>query len=105
MPPPDEISFIVVGPRRPAHLEQPVAFFPRGRRIGIGIHEDMHMVERADQLDVSGQQHPVAEHVARHVADANHGKIVGLGIDAHFAEMPFDGFQAPRAVIPIFLWS
>ena len=54
------------------------------------------MVERRDQPDVLGQQHAVAEHVAAHVADADDGEVLGLGVDAHLAEVPFDAF--PRAL-------
>ena len=39
-----------------------------------------------------GQQHAVAEHVAAHVADADHGEVLGLGVDAHLAEVPLDRF-------------
>ena len=46
----------------------------------------MPMVERGDQPDVPRQQHAVAEHVARHVADADHGEGVRLGVDALLAE-------------------
>ena len=52
----------------------------------------MHVVERCQQLNVLGQQHAVPEHVARHIADANAGKILRLDIDAHFTEVPLDGF-------------
>ena len=49
----------------------------------------MHVVEGADQLDVLGQKHAVTEHVAGHIADADDGEVVGLGVDAHFTEMAF----------------
>ena len=53
------------------------------------------MVERGHQPDVLGQQHPVAEHVAGHVADADDGEVLGLGVDAELAEVPLD--RLPRA--------
>ena len=39
------------------------------------------MVERGDEADVMREQHAVAEHVARHVADADDGEVVAVGID------------------------
>ena len=46
------------------------------------------MVEGGHQLDVLGEQHPVTEHVAGHVADADHGEVLGLGVDPHVPEVP-----------------
>ena len=54
------------------------------------------MVERGHQPNVLGQQHPVAEHVTAHVADADDGEVLGLGVDAHLAEVPLDAL--PRAL-------
>ena len=53
------------------------------------------MVERRDQPDVLGQQHPVAEHVTGHVADADDGEVLGLAVVAQLAEVPLD--RLPRA--------
>ena len=50
----------------------------------------MLVVERRHQPDVRRQQHAVAEHVARHVADSRYGKLLTLNIHAQFAEVPFD---------------
>ena len=41
------------------------------------------MVERRQQLEVLRQQHAVAEDVARHVADADHGEHVEVDVLAH----------------------
>ena len=55
------------------------------------------MVESRDQPRVFGQQHAVAEDIARHVADADAGEIFSLDVAAHFAEMALDRFPgAPR---------
>ena len=54
------------------------------------------MVERGHQPNVFGQQHSVAEHVTAHVPDTDDGEVLGLGVHAHFAEVPFDAF--PRAL-------
>ena len=50
------------------------------------------MVERADQLDVTGEQHPVAEHVAGHVADAGNSEVGGLDVHPELAKMALDRF-------------
>ena len=47
----------------------------------------MAMVERRDQLDRLGQQHAIAEDVARHVAAADHLNRIALHVDAHFEEV------------------
>jgi len=39
--------------------------------------------------DVLAQQHPVAEHVAAHVADADDGELVGLGVDPELLKVTF----------------
>ena len=43
-----------------------------------------------------GQQHPVAEHVAGHVADPDDGELVGLGVDPELLEVALD--RLPRAL-------
>ena len=55
----------------------------------------MAVVERGDEPDVPRQQHAVAEHVAGHVADADHGEVGRLRVDAELAEVPLDAL--PRA--------
>ena len=53
------------------------------------------MVVGADEPDPVRQQHPVAEHVARHVADADHGERLGRDVDAELGEVALD--RLPRA--------
>ncbi len=53
------------------------------------------MVERGDEPDVAREQHAVAEHVARHVADAGDGEVGGLDVDAELAEVALR--RLPRA--------
>ena len=90
-PPPAEISSrVVVGPRRARQPEQPLALAQAGRRVGVRIEEDVAVVERRHQPDVPREQHAVAEHVARHVADAGDGEVRRLRVDAHFAEVALD---------------
>ncbi|HVD63963.1 MAG TPA: hypothetical protein VNC14_06690, partial [Lapillicoccus sp.] len=50
------------------------------------------MVVGGDEPDVLAEQHAVAEDVAGHVADADDGEVLGLGVVAHLTEVPFDGF-------------
>ncbi len=59
---------------------------------GFGSRKTCTVVERGHQPNVLGQQHSVAEHVAAHVADADDGEVLGLGVHAHFAEVPLDAF-------------
>ena len=76
-PPPGEIDDrVVVRPRRRRQLEQPPALGEGARRVGVGIDEDVAVVERRDQPQRRREQHPVAEHVAGHVADADGGEGV-----------------------------
>ena len=82
---------VVILPAGARKFEQALALFPAGRRIGIGVDEDVAMVEGGDELDRLGQQHAVAEDVARHVAAADDGDLVLLHVDPHLAEVPLDG--------------
>ena len=60
------------------------------RGAGIGIDEDVAVIEGRHQPDVLRQQHAVAEHVARHVADAHHAERLALDVDVHLAEVALD---------------
>ncbi|MEY9488253.1 hypothetical protein RKD26_004047 [Streptomyces calvus] len=51
----------------------------------------MPVVEGGDQADVLAEQHAVAEHVTGHVADADDGEVLGLGVHAQLPEVPLDG--------------
>ena len=45
----------------------------------------MTVVERGDEAQLPRPQHPVAEHVARHVADADGGQRIAVGVLAEHA--------------------
>ena len=87
---------VVVLPAGPRQVEESLALVPRRRRVGVGVDEDVPVVERGEQSNVLGQQHPVAEHVAAHVTDADDGEVLGLGVHTHLPEVPLDRF--PRAL-------
>jgi hypothetical protein len=87
---------VVVVPAGAGQLEQPPALGEAAGRVRVGIDEHVPVVERGQQPDVLGQQHPVAEHVTGHVADADHGELLGLGVHAELAEVPLDAL--PRAL-------
>ncbi len=70
----------IVGPTAPRHRIQPMTFGERLGRIWIGIDEDVPVIERGHQPQVRRPQQAVAEHVARHVADADDGHCVAVGI-------------------------
>ena len=55
----------------------------------------MPVVERRDEADLLGLEHPVAEHVARHVADADGGERLARDVEAQLAEVALD--RLPRA--------
>ena len=69
---------VVVRPRGALQPEQPLALGEGRRRVGGGVDEDVPVVEGGHQPDVLGQQHPVAEDVAGHVADADDGEVLLL---------------------------
>src|SRR5690625_5031447 len=52
----------------------------------------MHVVERGLEPYVLRPQHAVAKHVAAHVADANHGELLVLGVHTQLAEVALDRF-------------
>ena len=58
--------------------------------IGRRIEEDVPVVERGDELDLAREQHAVAEHVARHVADADDRERARVDVAAELAEVPLD---------------
>ena len=77
----------VVLPARAGYVEQALALGPGRGRIGVGIEKDVAVVEGRHELDRARQQHAVAEHVTRHVADAGDGHGLRLDVDVHLAEM------------------
>ncbi len=55
------------------------------------------MVEGCQEPEGRRQQHAVAEHIAGHVADPDHGEGIGLGVHVHLAEVALDRLPgAPR---------
>ncbi len=60
---------VVVVPRRLGQVEQPFPLGVGAGRVGVGVDEDVPVVERRDERDVLAAKHAVAEHVTRHVAD------------------------------------
>ena len=70
----------------------------------LRVDEDVPVVGR-DQPDVPRQQHAVAEHVARHVADAATVKSVACVSTPSSRKWRLTLSQAPRAVMPMALWS
>ncbi len=81
---------VVVRPGGARQLEEPLALGEARRRVRIRIEEDVPVVERADQLDVTGEQHAVAEHVAGHVANPDNGEVGGLDVGPQLAEVALD---------------
>ena len=85
---------VVVLPAGAGHGEQPGPLAQALFRVGVGVDEDVAMVEGGDQPDLRGEQHGVAEDVAAHVADAHHGEGRGLDVAVELAEMPLHRLPA-----------
>ena len=83
---------VEVLPARTRQIEQALSFGESPFRIGFGIDEDVAVIESGDELGSRLAQHAVAEHVARHVADADRGESGLADIDVHLAEVAFDRF-------------
>ena len=64
--------------------------------VGIGVDEHVAMVEGGQQAQGAAEEHAVAEHVTRHVANADHGDRRGVGVDTHPVEVAPDAL--PRAL-------
>ena len=86
---------VVVIPGRARHVEQPLPLGEGGLGVWVRIEEHVEVVERGDQLQVLRLEHPIAEHVAGHVADAHHRDRLALDVDVELAEVPLD--RLPRA--------
>jgi hypothetical protein len=89
--------WVVVAPGRGRQIKQPAPLSEARNRIGVGIQENMIVVERAHELDVRREQHPVAEHIARHVADADDREVIRLDGHSEIAEMAPDRFPRPAS--------
>ncbi len=76
---------VVVGPRRTWELEQAPALGERHLGVGIGVDEDVAVVEGGDQSEVPRTQHAVAEDVTGHVADSDRGERLRVGVLAQHA--------------------
>ena len=86
-----EQFLVVVGPAGARQVEQTAALGVGDGRVRLRVDEDVPVVEGGDQADVLREQHAVAEHVARHVADADDREVLALGVVAELAEVPLDG--------------
>ncbi len=73
-------------------FEESLSFLEGSFCIGIGVDEDVHMVESGDEFDVRREEHSISEDVAGHIAYADNGERCFLGIDSHIAKVSFDGF-------------
>ena len=64
-----DLGLVVIAPARARQIEQPLALPKAGLGLRLRIEKDVAVIERGDQPDGALEQHAVAEHVARHVAD------------------------------------
>src|SRR5690606_16322206 len=84
-----------VVPAGARQTEQSLTLDERFLRVRIGVDEDVAVIERGDQSDLSRAQHAVAEHVTTHVADADDGEWLRLCVATHLAVVAAD--SRPRA--------
>ena len=86
---------VVVGPARARQPEQPLALGEGRRRVGRRVDEHVAVVERGDEAQGARAEHPVAEHVAGHVADADRGERVAVGVLAEHAGVAAHALPRP----------
>src|SRR3546814_15159722 len=88
---------VVIGPARSRQIEQALALGPPRGRIGIGVEDDVAMIERRLEPDRLRQQHAVAENLARHVAATDDRTRRLLTLDTAFGQIQMDpNPPAPR---------
>src|SRR5579875_3942857 len=78
---------VVVSPRRAFQPAQTEALGERLFRAGVGVDEDVAVVESGHQADAVALEHAVAEHIARHVTDARNRHCLSTEVDAKGTEM------------------
>ena len=83
-----QLAPVVVVPGRAAEVEDPLTLPEGGLGIGVGVDEDVAVVERRHEAGPARQEHPVPEDVPAHVADARHREGILLDVPAHLAEVP-----------------
>jgi hypothetical protein len=83
---------VVVLPGGAGQGEEPLPLQKRDGGVRVRVEQDVAVVEGGEQPDLVGQEHAVAEDVARHVADADHGEGIDRRVLAELAEVPLDGF-------------
>src|SRR5262249_31417317 len=66
---------------------QPGPLCERRGRIGVGVEEDVAMVEGGHQSDGPGSQHAVAENVPGHVTHTHDADRVHLDVDPELVEV------------------
>ena len=52
------------------------------------------MIKGREQFGLFAEQHPIAEHIARHVTDTHHGEGLSLNVLAQLAEVTLDGLPS-----------
>src|SRR4029077_19750351 len=82
----------VILPARAREIEQTPALVEAPVGIGSGGDGEIAAVESGTALYRSLPQHAVAEHVTRHVADADNGERRRADVDVHLAEVALDRF-------------
>jgi hypothetical protein len=96
---------VVVGPRRARQLEEALALGKALRGIGRGVQEDVPMIEGRHQQDVRDSSMPLpntSPDMSPMPATVNSVLWVSMPISR---KCRLTDSQAPRAVMPMALWS
>ena len=84
---------VVIAPLGAGLIIEPLAFRVAFGWVRIGVDEDVAMVEGGDELDVFRLKQPVAEDVARHVADPHdRNRCAAANLPAHLAKVALGRF-------------
>ena len=83
---------VVIVPTTARQEEKALAFGVACLNVGRWVAEYMAVVKRAEELHTRRQKNAVAKHIARHITDADAGKILRLDVFVQFAEMAFHRF-------------
>ena len=82
---------VVVLPRGPRRVEQPLSLGERRHGVRVGVDEHVTVVEGGQQPDRARPEHAVAEHVTGHVAHADDRDRLLLRVDPELEQVPPHG--------------
>jgi hypothetical protein len=101
-----ELGLVVVLPARPAEIEQPASFGKADGAIRIRIDEDVAVIEGGEQPDLAFDSSMPLPNTSPDMSPTP-ATVKGVVWMSMFISRKWrlTASQAPRAVMPIFLWS